>query len=127
MTRRSFLTSLLATVASFLLGRCTSMTKSAYACIPTDPSAAPRPDLDLAKEFTTTTCLSREDVERVLEIAQERTCPVLRSSWENYLAEHGAWPDRDWYRQTRSRTAQLVRYPKTHPLKEKAVMATAKP
>jgi hypothetical protein len=77
MNRRSFLFRLVGTVASFLLGRCAAgPNHPAFACIPKDQETAPAPDLDLLKEFRSDGCLTRDDLDRVAEIAMERACPV---------------------------------------------------
>ncbi len=87
LSRRNFLVGAFATVASFILGRCDREPVS-YACIPKDQDAAPAPDLDLAKEFRSSGCLTRDDLDRVAEIAQERACPAEPMAFGDRYMEH---------------------------------------
>ena len=91
LSRRNFLLSTVSLLTGLLIGRTTS-TVPVLASHPPEYDRAPLPDL--AGEITTDECLTRDQIERVTEMALERACPVeslfeesVNKSYENGIVE----------------------------------------
>lgn len=97
LSRRNFLLSGASLLAGVVLGRGSS-TVPVLASHPPEYERAPLPDL--AGEITTDPCLTRDQIERVTEMALERACPVESSfedspkkAYENAIVEMLHTPD----------------------------------
>lgn len=77
LSRRNFLHSSFWLFAGLVLGRASTVPEG-VASHPPEYDRAPVPDL--AGEITTEDCLTRDQIERVTEMALERACPVELSA-----------------------------------------------
>lgn len=104
MTRRELVTSAL----GFLLGALSArLLPTASADHPPQYERAPKPDL--ADEFVSDVdCLTREQVERAIETAIDRACPV-----EPVVMDHLPDAIRDTMRSRRTRTGKAMSFPYT--------------